>query len=149
MKSEYISKFKKLLTERAVSFQYYKKDGTLRTANGTMKADLLPKTEPGKKFKIEDIESSNGVKTAKHMTVFITESELKAVEHESEAVSAAIDKCLGTRFEGSYIYYEVEPKEKRDMPEDSIFYYDLDKKAFRSFKADKLFNVALAEGDNW
>jgi len=134
-----VADLKKRLFEGIVEFTYEKGDGTVRPARGTMKVDLLPKTEPGKKFKLWDIVSSEGKKVPKRMTLFIPDSKLSEFENEPDAVSAALDEALGFEFNGSYIYFEAD--EKKKMPDGSVFYYDLDKNEFRSFKTDRLVEV--------
>jgi hypothetical protein len=42
-----ITEFKEMLSKGTVKFQYTKNDGTLRTAVGTMKSDLITKKPAG------------------------------------------------------------------------------------------------------
>lgn len=129
--------FKHALFEGKVEFDYVKTNGETRHAIGTMNESLLPKVEPGKKFKLIDIESSDGKNVPKRKTLFIPDSKLSKFDHESGAVSQALDEALGFEFNGSYVYFEVD-ETPRKMPDDSVFYYDLEKKGFRSFKLANL-----------
>lgn len=45
-----IIEFKDLLKTQVVKFKFEKQDGTIRTANGTLKANLIP-TQPTKSIK--------------------------------------------------------------------------------------------------
>lgn len=142
MDANTIKKFREALRDGEVKFTYVKKNGEKRQARGTMKSDLLPKVEPGKKFKLVDIESSEGKKVPKRMTLFIPDSKLSKFDHASGAVSQALEEALGFEFNGSYVYFEVD-ETPRKMPDDSVFYYDLDKKGFRSFNESQLTEVEL------
>jgi hypothetical protein len=143
MDANTIKKFREALHLGEVNFTYLKKNGEKRVARGTIKSDLLPKVEPGKKFKLTDIESSEGKKVPKRMTLFIPDSKLSEVEHESDAVSRALCEALGFEFNGSYIYFEADEKPARKLAPETVFYFDLDKNEFRSFNESQLLEAEL------
>ena len=143
MDANTIKKFREALRRGEVKFTYVKKNGEKRQARGTMKSDLLPKVEPGKKFKLVDIESSEGKKVPKRMTLFIPDSKLSKFDHASGAVSQALEEALGFEFNGSYVYFEADEKPPRKLAPEMVFYFDLDKKEFRSFNESQLTEVEL------
>lgn len=143
MDANTIKKFREALRGGEVKFTYVKKNGEKRQARGTMKSDLLPKVEPGKKFKLVDIESSDGKNVPKRMTLFIPDSKLSKFDHASGAVSQALEEALGFEFNGSYVYFEADEKPPRKLAPEMVFYFDLDKKEFRSFNESQLTEVEL------
>lgn len=144
MDANTIKKFREALRVGEVKFTYVKKNGEKRVARGTMKSDLLPKVATfGKKFKLVDIESSDGKNVPKRMTLFIPDSKLSKFDHASSAVSQALEEALGFEFNGSYVYFEADEKPPRKLAPEMVFYFDLDKKEFRSFNESQLFEVEL------
>lgn len=140
-----VAGLKKRLFEGVVEFTYEKSDGTVRPARGTMKADLLPKTEPMLAFKCTDIvwDAPEGAKLPKRKTVYVAESaaEKLSTEQLEDAIGDKLSEA-GKSFAREFRYERIEkdgPAKK--MPEGTVFYYDLDKGEFRSFKTDRLVSV--------
>ena len=49
-----LTELKEMLTKGTVKFQYKKNDGTIRTAVGTLKSDLITKKPAGGQNKVKD-----------------------------------------------------------------------------------------------
>ncbi len=154
-----IEEFKKLLLEGVVEFTYLKRkaDGSTETrpARGTMKPDLLPKSEPiVAKFKCRDIvwdfdnwgegegEEGDPPKLPKTVKVSVTQADIDkwGADAMDEVVIEQLEKRFG-RCVKEFDYYDIDmnyDEKPRETPDGNVFYFDLDKNGFRSFKFENL-----------
>lgn len=151
-----IEEFKKMLLEGVVNFTYFKRkaDGSTETrpARGTMKPDLLPKSEPiVAKFQCRDIvwdfdnwgegegEEGEPPKLRRNVKVALTQADIDRAETLDDAVIAKLEQRY-RRCVKELDYYEIEKTDEaeRETPDGNVFYFDLDKNGFRSFKFENL-----------
>ena len=151
-----IKEFKKMLLEGVVNFTYLKRkaDGSTETrpARGTMKPDLLPKSEPiVAKFQCRDIvwdfdnwgedegEEGDPPKLRRNVKVALTQADIDRAETLDDAVIEKLEQKYG-RCVKELDYYEIEKADEteRETPDGNVFYFDLDKNGFRSFKFENL-----------
>jgi len=140
-----IKEFKRMLLEGVVTFKYRKvrADGSVeeRPARGTLKPDLLPKSDPiVAKFKVTDIvwaQSKDAPKT-KRCTICLTQNDIDkwgGTAMEDDIIRDAIElKFQFAVEEFSYWPVDIAYENKRKTPEGNVFYFDLDKNEYRSFK---------------
>ena len=151
-----IKEFKKMLLEGVVNFTYLKRkaDGSTETrpARGTMKPDLLPKSEPiVAKFQCRDIvwdfdnwgegegEEGDPPKLRRNVKVALTQADIDRAETLDDAVVEKLEQKY-KRCVKELDYYEIEKVDEteRETPDGNVFYFDLDKNGFRSFKFENL-----------
>lgn len=143
-----IAKFREALKNGEVLFSYTKKDGTVREARGTLKAELLPPAKaPTVKFVCTKINwNTDGRGTCNLPECMVIELDEMYVEEElknDELLEEAIADELSDRSGFCVLDYEYVRREKRapkKLADGTIFYYDLDKAAFRSFDESQLLS---------
>lgn len=120
---EKINELKELLKEHVVVFEYTKKDGSIRTAKGTLVETYLPEKEP-EEFELDK----------------------KSVDYLVETKYESFDKYLESNKielieESENVYKFKHKKKERKRNENLVSYYDLDKDEFRSFNKDNFIGI--------
>lgn len=139
-----IKKFREALKNGKVKFTYIKKDGTKRSAVGTLCEKLLPKETPMDTYDVTciawdasetDIDEYKLPQRCK-VKIFadIPEDEIEGVVNE------ALTEDYGFCNNG-FAYSKLEKKKQKKLPEGTIFYYDTEKKGYRSFNESQLVEV--------
>lgn len=115
----------KLLKEGVVTFEFKKKDGSIRTAKGTLNENYIPKVE------VENI-----CLHKKEIDILIKEKYKDLQDYmdanKIELVSISEDN-------EDYIFKLKKRKVKKN--ENLIFYYDLEKESFRSFNKENFIRI--------
>ena len=128
-KSTDINTLKDELHKRVVTFEFAKKDGTTRVAQGTMNAEYLPEPLPDRIYLEAD--AVDALMEAKEI--------MDIEEYASENGMTCISREQG---EDSKTYYVFKPiKKLRKVNEDTILYYDVEKDAFRSFHKENFKGI--------
>lgn len=113
------------LKDRIVVFEYTKKDGSVRTAKGTLNSEYLPEPIPDIiKFDIPVIDALMSAKNIPSLNEYAKENGLSFVDVD-------VDNC-------KYIF---SPIKKKVNKENLISYYDIEKDSFRSFIKDNYLGI--------
>lgn len=119
-----ISVLKEELKKRVVTFEYTKKDGTVRTAQGTMNEEYLPEKIPNTvSFEKDAIDSLMEAKNIPAIDDYAKENGLKFIELKDNL----------------YIFAPI--KKERKINENLVLYYDVEKEAFRSFDKNNFLGM--------
>ena len=104
------------LKKGVVTFEYTKKDGTVRTAKGTLNDELLPEKLPDR-------------------VTFDTDA-IDALMY-AKANGLEYMGVVGTLPKFQYVFKKAE----KSHNENQVSYYDVDKDAFRSFVKDNFLGI--------
>lgn len=114
------------LRKGVVTFEYTKKDGTVRTAKGTLNDELLPEKLPDRiTF---DTEAIDALMYAKGINTLEEYAKANGLEY------------LGVICTLPNLQYEFKKAEKSHN-ENQVTYYDVDKDAFRSFVKNNFLGI--------
>ena len=122
-KSTDISLLTEEMKQRVVTFEYTKKDGTVRTAKGTMNEEYLPEKIPDQVT--FDIDAVNELMKAKN---------IPTLEEYARGNGLKIAGTIGDK----YVFVPITEKKKN---ENLMTYYDIEKDAFRSFSKDRFLGI--------
>lgn len=127
-KSTDINFLQEEMKNRIVTFEYKKKDGSIRTAKGTMNEDELPERLPEKISLEKDvIDELMKAKNIQSLDDYAKENGLKYWGTETD------------EFKSYYVFNPI--KTERKVNENQILYYDIEKDAFRSFLKDNFLGI--------
>jgi len=114
------------LRKGVVTFEYTKKDGTARTAKGTLNEELLPERIPEKiAFDTEAIDALMYVKN------------INTLEDYAKANGLEYLGIEGTSPNLQYTFKKAE----KSRNENQVSYYDVEKESFRSFIKDNFLGI--------
>lgn len=126
-KSTNVETLRESLKKDEVIFEYTKKDGTVRTARGTMNPEMLPEQIPDTvTFECGAINTLMKVKNIDNIGDYARGNGL---------VLKGID--LETEGGPKYVFTPM----KRKIKENQILYYDLEKDTFRSFLQENFLGI--------
>ena len=128
-KSTDINTLKDELHKRVVTFEFAKKDGTTRVAQGTMNAEYLPEPLPDRIYLEAD--AVDALMEAKEI--------MDIEEYASENGMTCISREQGEDYKTYYVFKPI--KKLRKVNEDTILYYDVEKDAFRSFHKENFKGI--------
>lgn len=114
------------LRKGVVTFEYTKKDGTVRTAKGTLNDELLPEKLPDRVT--FDTDAIDALMYAKGINTL----EEYAKENGLEYLGVA-----GTLPKFQYVFKKAE----KSHNENQVSYYDVEKDSFRSFTKDNFLGI--------
>lgn len=114
------------LKKGVVVFEYTKKDGTVRTAKGTLNDDLLPEKLPNRiTF---DTEAIDALMYAKNINTLEEYAKANGLEY------------LGVVGTLPNLQYEFK-KANKPHNENQVSYYDVERDSFRSFVKDNFLGI--------
>ena len=113
------------LKERVVTFEYRKKDGSVRTAQGTLNEEYIPEKLP--EVINFDVAPIRALMTAKHIWTLEDYAKENGLEY------------IGKPDENTYSFKPI--KKEKKVNENVMTYYDVEKDAFRSFKKDNFLGI--------
>ena len=112
------------LKKGVVTFEYTKKDGTVRTAKGTLNDELLPEKLPDQlSFDVNVIDTLMQAKSIPSLDVYAKENGLKYIG----------------KSDSSYVFEPASPE--KELSENVVRYYDIDKDHFRSFVKENFLGI--------
>ena len=114
------------LRKGVVTFEYTKKDGTVRTAKGTLNDELLPEKLPDRvTFDTDVIDALMYVKG------------INTLEEYAKANGLEYMGVVGTLPKFQYAFKKIE----KSHNENQVSYYDVEKDSFRSFIKDNFLGI--------
>ena len=123
-----LNRFEELLENNIITFQYKKKDGSIREAKGTKNSNYIASLCP---FDLE-----------RDSIRFEKEPIDKLVELRYEDVNDyATSNGLSLIYPDDKYYYFIPQKREKKYSPDVINYFDIDKKDYRSFRIDNYIGV--------
>lgn len=114
------------LKKGVVTFEYTKKDGSVRTAKGTLNDELLPEKIPDRVT--FDTDAIDALMYAKG---------INTLEEYAKANGLEYLGVVGTLPKFQYVFKKAE----KSHNENQVSYYDVDKDAFRSFVKDNFLGI--------
>ena len=127
-----VTDFKNYLDSHIITFQYTKKDGTIREAKGTRNSKYISDTCP---FDLE----RDSIKLEKEPI-----DKLVELRYEDVNDYAMSNDMSLIYLDDEYYYFVLLKREKKFNP-DVINYFDIDKKDWRSFRIDSYIGVIMME----
>lgn len=148
------NEFKQLLKEKVVKFEFLKRDGTVRKAEGTLAKSIVPEVPEEVTYKCTNIQwdcdnDEELERLPKKATVKL-DAKL-ASELTDEGIEDKLGDALEAEFEfcfHSFEYVKLEKRAAKKLPEGTIFYYDTERKGFRSFNESQLISFTKENGGN-
>lgn len=114
------------LKKGVVTFEYTKKDGSVRTAKGTLNDELLPEKIPDRVT--FDTDAIDALMYAKGISTLEEYAKANGLEYMG---------VVGTLPKFQYVFKKAE----KSHNENQVSYYDVDKDAFRSFVKDNFLGI--------
>lgn len=128
-KSTDINVLNEELHNGVVEFEYTKKDGSIRTAKGTLNDEYLPEKLPDHiKLNCDAVNTLMKVKNIPSLKEYAQEN---GIEYLCSQIGEDMKMC--------YVFTPIKKESK--VNEDMMTYYDVEKDAFRSFKKDNFLGI--------
>ena len=114
------------LRKGVVTFEYTKKDGTVRTAKGTLNDELLPEKLPDRVTFDTDV-----------IDALMYAKGINTLEEYAKANGLEYMGVVGTLPKFQYVFKKAE----KSHNENQVSYYDVEKDSFRSFVKDNFLGI--------
>lgn len=114
------------LKKGVVTFEYTKKDGSVRTAKGTLNDELLPEKIPDRVTFDTDV-----------IDALMYAKGINTLEEYAKANGLEYMGVVGTLPKFQYVFKKAE----KSHNENQVSYYDVDKDTFRSFVKDNFLGI--------
>ena len=126
-KSTDVDVLKEELKTNVVTFQFTKKDGTTRTARGTLMKEYLPEQIP--EIVTFDVEVINTLMVEKNINT------IDEYASENGLVFVKTDTSVNPNV------YVFSPKKHKRINENLVSYYDIEKDSFRTFITSNFLGI--------
>ena len=133
--SKDLGTFQKLLRHNIITFEYYKSDGSIRIAKGTLNPKAIQANSVEKEPDYIKLEK-------KIVNIVLVEHQYESIEEYAQENN--VDLVASPDEE----YYYFLPKKKhvnREFPKNLISYFDIEKKALRTFKEENFIGFTHIE----